>query len=84
MKAKYPALKVEVSSITVREHEKRVALALPGGSAAEVLELANTSAQRYIEAGLLKPVLPETAAFVGSDVRFDPFLQKVAGWQGKL
>ena len=84
MKAKYPALKVEVSSITVREHEKRVALALPGGSAAEVLELANTSARRYSEAGLLKPVLPETAAFVGSDARFDPFLQKVAGWQGKL
>lgn len=83
MKAKYPALKVEVQAIALREHEKRVALALPAGSAAEVIELVNATAQRYIEAGLFKPVTPEAAAFVNNDTRFDPFLQKVSAWQGK-
>jgi len=83
MKAKRPALKVEVSIIPLREHEKRVALALPAGAAGDVIEMVNAMAQRYVEAGLLKPTTPEAAAFVNNNTHFDPFMQKVAAWQGK-
>ena len=45
LKQKYPSLTVKVQAIALREHEKRIALSLPAGSAAEVLELANSTAE---------------------------------------
>jgi multiple sugar transport system substrate-binding protein len=84
MKAKYPNLKVEVSAIALREHEKRIALALPAGAAGEVIELVNATAQRYIEAGLFKPATPEATAFVNNNTHFNPFIQKVSNFEGKV
>ena len=40
MKADYPDLSVKVEAIALREHEKRLALGLTSGEAAEVIELA--------------------------------------------
>jgi ABC-type glycerol-3-phosphate transport system substrate-binding protein len=55
MKAKYPKLEVSVEAIPLREHEKRVALALASGanSAALVIELNASSAARYLNNDLL-------------------------------
>ena len=53
MKAEFPDLKVTVEAIALREHEKRVALGVTSGEAAEVIELATSIAARYLEGGLL-------------------------------
>ena len=84
LKKKYPNLQVKVEAIPLREHEKRLALALPSGSAAEVIELANSTAQRYIEAGLMKAAPDDAAKFVGNTAYFDDFIRKTATVGGKV
>jgi multiple sugar transport system substrate-binding protein len=84
LKKKYPNLQVKVEAIPLREHEKRLALALPSGAAAEVIELANSTAQRYIEAGLMKPAPEDAAKFVGNAAYFDDFIRKTASVGGKV
>jgi multiple sugar transport system substrate-binding protein len=84
LKGKYPGLQVKVEAIPLREHEKRLALALPSNSAADVIELANSTAQRYIEAGLVKTAPADAAAFVNNAAYFDPFIQKTAAVGGKV
>jgi multiple sugar transport system substrate-binding protein len=84
LKKKYPNLQVSVQAIPLREHEKRLALALPSNSAAEIIELANSTAQRYIEAGLMKAAPDDAAKFVGNTAFFDSFVQKTATVGGKV
>ena len=48
MKADHPDLTVRVEAIALREHEKRIALGLTSGEAAEVIELAKSTATRYL------------------------------------
>ena len=49
LKAKHPDLVVSVEAIPLREHEKRVALGLSSGAAADVIELGSSTAARYLE-----------------------------------
>jgi multiple sugar transport system substrate-binding protein len=84
LKKTYPSLEVSIQAIPLREHEKRIALALPGGAAAEVLEMASPSAQRYIEAGLLKTVPDDLAALVKNPASFDPFFLTTASSENKI
>src|ERR1700716_4592851 len=54
MKAKFPKLEVAIEAIPLREHEKRVALALAsGGDRSLVIELNSASAGRYLNNDLL-------------------------------
>ena len=84
MKGKFPDLTVSVGTIPLREHEKRIALALPSNSAADVLELASSTAQRFVEAGLLKAATDDVAAFVTNNDLFDVFFQTAASHDGTV
>src|SRR5436190_15897009 len=65
MKAKFPNLDVTVEAIPLREHEKRVALALASGeNRTLVIELGAASAGRYLNNDLLPKAPAHVAAFV--------------------
>ncbi len=74
MKAKYPSLDVSIEAIPLREHEKRVALALASGeNRALVIELGAASAGRYLTNDLLPKAPANVAAFVTNAANFTRF-----------
>ena len=75
---------VRVQAIPLREHERRLALSLPAGNAADVIEMASSIAQRYVEAGLLAPAPAPVAAFVRDPARFDPLFARSGSYEGTL
>lgn len=85
MKEKYPDLNVTVEAIALREHEKRIALGLTSGDdAVKVIELAGSTAARYIENELL-PAAPEAAAaFVADPANFGEFFVDTASYDGQV
>jgi multiple sugar transport system substrate-binding protein len=85
MKAKFPALEVSVEAIPLREHEKRVALALASAETrALVIELGAASAGRYLNNDLLPKAPASVAAFVGNPANFTPFFTERASLGGTV
>lgn len=84
MKAEYPDLTVRVEAIALREHEKRLALGLTSGEAAEVIELGTSTATRYLENGLFNEAPEEVAAFVNDPANFDEFFRGSASYDGTV
>jgi multiple sugar transport system substrate-binding protein len=85
MKAKYPNLDVSIEAIPLREHEKRVALALASGeSKALVIELGAASAGRYLNNDLLPKAPANVASFVTNPANFTPFFTERAGLNGTV
>lgn len=81
LKEDYPDLEVSVEAIALREHEKRIALGLTSGAGgAKVIELAGSTATRYIENDLLPPVPDDLAAFVTDPENFGPFFIESASF----
>jgi multiple sugar transport system substrate-binding protein len=85
MKAKYPNLEVSVEAIPLREHEKRVALALAsGGNGALVLELSTADAARYLNNDLLPKAPADVTAFVSNGANFNGFFRDGASFGGAV
>ena len=84
MKAEYPDLSVRVEAIALREHEKRLALGLTSGEAAEVIELGTSTATRYLENGLFNTAPEEVAAFVQDPANFNDFFRDSASYDGTV
>jgi multiple sugar transport system substrate-binding protein len=85
MKAKYPSLEVSVEAIPLREHEKRVALALASGeNRALVIELGAASAGRYLTNDLLPKAPANVAAFVQNPANFTTFFSERASLSGTV
>jgi multiple sugar transport system substrate-binding protein len=85
MKAKYPDLQVGVEAIPLREHEKRVALALSSGSGgALIVELAGSTANRYLGNDLLPKAPAPVAAFVLDPKNFDKFFVESSSYEGAV
>lgn len=84
MKAEFPDLTVKVEAIALREHEKRIALGLTSGEAAEVIELATSTATRYLENDLFNPAPDTIAAFVQDSANYNEFFRNSASYQGKV
>jgi multiple sugar transport system substrate-binding protein len=85
MKAKFPNLEVSVEAIPLREHEKRVALALAsGGNQALVIELGASSAGRYLNNDLLPKAPANVAAFVNDPANFTAFFSERASLGGAV
>src|SRR5882724_245331 len=86
MKAKFPGLTVSVEAVPLREHEKRVALALASGanSAALVIELNASSAARYLNNDLLPKAPANVTAFVSDPANFSDFFRDRAGLGGAV
>src|SRR5882762_535381 len=85
MKAKFPGLTVSVEAIPLREHEKRVALALASGPTdALVLELSTADAARYLNNDLLPKAPANVAGFVGAPANFSNFFRDSASLGGAV
>jgi multiple sugar transport system substrate-binding protein len=85
MKAKFPKLDVAIEAIPLREHEKRVALALAsGGDRSLVIELNSASAGRYLNNDLLPKAPANVVSFVNNTTNFTPFFAERAGLGGTV
>jgi multiple sugar transport system substrate-binding protein len=84
MKDEHPDIVVKVEAIPLREHEKRVALGLTSGSAADLIELGNSTAARYLENGLFKAAPANVAEFVSNPENFDKFFVDSASYDGTV
>ncbi len=84
MKGEFPDLTVKVEAIALREHEKRIALGLTSGEAAEVIELATSTATRYLENDLFNAAPDAIAAFVQDPANFNEFFRNSASYEGKV
>jgi multiple sugar transport system substrate-binding protein len=84
MKAQYPDLSVKVEAIALREHEKRIALGLTSGEAAEVIELGTSTATRYLENELFNAAPEAVAAFVQDPANFNDFFRDSASYGGTV
>ena len=84
MKAEYPDLVVNVETVPLREHERRLALALPSGAAADVVELAGSSAQRFVQAGLFATAPEDVTEFVTDAANFGEFFLESASHDGDV
>jgi multiple sugar transport system substrate-binding protein len=86
MKAKFPKLDVSIEAIPLREHEKRVALALASGgnNSALVIELNAASAARYANNDLLPKAPANVAAFVSDTANFSDFFRDRASVGGTV
>jgi multiple sugar transport system substrate-binding protein len=86
MKAKFPKLDISIEAIPLREHEKRVALALASGanSTALVIELNASSAARYANNDLLPKAPANVTAFVSDPANFSDFFRDRASLGGAV
>ena len=85
MRADHPGISVAVEAIPLREHERRVALGLSSGSAgAVVVELAKSTATRYLENDLLTQAPTNVADFVTDPSNFGPFFVDAASVGGEV
>lgn len=81
----YPDLEVAVEAIALREHERRIALGLTaGGDDTLVIELAGSTASRYIENELLPTAPDDVASFVTGDGNFSDFFIGAASVDGTV
>lgn len=77
LKQKYPDLEVSIESITLREHEKRVAFALPSGTGPDIVEM-QADGYRFLEAGLVAAAPEAIAATVNDKAQFDAVFRDAA------
>lgn len=84
MAAEYPDLTVNVEAIALREHEKRIALGVSSGQAAEVIELASSMARRYLENELFAAAPQEVADYVSDSENFTSFFQGAGSYDGTV
>lgn len=83
LKETHPDIDVQVEAIALREHEKRLALGLTSGAGgAKVIELAGSTAQRYIENDLIPPLPDEMQQFVRD--HFGEFFIESANYDGTI
>ncbi len=83
LKAKNPNLQFSIEAITLREHEKRVALALSSGSAGPlVIELPPPTANRYLSNNLMTKAPGNVASFVTDAKNYAPFFSQGASFNG--
>ena len=74
----YPDVTVEILTQPLRDFERKVTVALPGGSAADILEISSSFAARMVQGGLI-PALPEDLQdFVRSDAYNDFFVENAS------
>lgn len=77
LRQKHPDLEVSVEAITLREHEKRVAFALPSGTGPDIVEM-QADGYRFLEAGLVAPAPEAIAGLVNDAAQFDPVFRNAA------
>jgi multiple sugar transport system substrate-binding protein len=84
MKAQYPDLTVDVEAIPLRDHEKRVALGLTSGSAADVIELEVGTATRYMQNDLFAHAPADMVSYVQDPKNFNKFFADAGALGGTV
>jgi multiple sugar transport system substrate-binding protein len=84
LKAQFPDLTVDVEAIGLRDHEKRVALGISSQNAADVIELATSSATRYMQEDLLQHPPADIASYVQDPANFDKYFSDAASYNGQV
>ncbi len=85
LKAKHPNIQISIEAIPLREHEKRVALALSSGVGANlIIELPPSTASRYLSNDLLTKAPANVSAFVSDPKNFDAFFRNSASSGGAV
>ncbi len=79
----HPNVTVNVASYELRGYEQKLAVTLPSNSAAEIIQLASSTAGRYVQANLFPEVPKNVADFVRSPA-FNAFLQTDAMYKDKV
>lgn len=81
----YPDLTVNIEPITLREHERRVALGLSSGlEGTSVIELSTSTVGRYLQAGLIPAAPAEISEFVSDTNNFGQFFIDAASYDGTV
>ena len=82
---KSKGIEVSVEAIPLRDHEKRVALALSSKAGTPlVIELAGSTANRYLDNKLLPKAPASVSAFVSDAKNFDAFFKETASFEGEV
>jgi multiple sugar transport system substrate-binding protein len=79
----HPNVTVNVTSYELRGYEQKLAVTLPSNSAAEIIQLASSTAGRYVQANLFPEVPKNVADFVRSPA-FNSLLQSDAIYKDKV
>lgn len=78
-----PDVRINILTHPLRDYEKKLAAALPSGTAADVIEISASWIARFVQAGLMAEAPPEVASFVRSEA-YNDFLTNAASYQGKV
>lgn len=82
-KKQRPNVTVNVVSYPLRDYEQKLAVTMPSNSAAEIIQLASSTAGRYVQANLIPEVPKNVADFVRS-AAYSTFLQESAIYKDKV
>lgn len=78
-----PDVTVEILTQPLRDFERRVTVALPSNSAADILEISSSFAARLVQGGLFPPLPENLQAFVRSEA-FNDFFVENASFDGNV
>lgn len=81
--AEHPNVSITVLTQPLRDYEQRITLALPSGSAADILEVSSSFSARFVQGGLI-PVLPEEAADLVRGGAYNDFFIESASYDGQV
>lgn len=84
MKAQYPDLTVNVQAVPLRDHEKRVALGVTSGSAADIIELEVNTATRYMQGDLFAHAPADIVSYVQDPKNFNKFFADAGALKGTV
>ncbi len=79
----HPNVTINVASYPLRDYEQKLAVTLPSNSAAEIIQLASSTAGRYVQGNLIPEVPKNVADFVRS-AAYSTFLQDSAIYKDKV
>lgn len=79
----HPNITINVASYPLRDYEQKLAVTLPSNSAAEIIQLASSTAGRYVQGNLIPEVPKNVADFVRS-AAYSTFLQDSAIYKDKV
>lgn len=78
-----PDVEIEILTQPLRDYERRVTVALPSNSAADILEMSSSFAARLVQGGLIPPLPENLQAFVRSE-SFNDFFVENASFDGNV
>ncbi|UCF94153.1 MAG: extracellular solute-binding protein [Desulfobacterales bacterium] len=80
---KYPDIKVEILTFSLRDFEAKLASAMPTGAGPDLLALHDFLFPRYYDNGYLEPLPPEFAAIANDPTKMNPTYTAIVTREGQ-